>query len=440
MPEFAEKNRNKIAIFGHYGNKNYGDESIITAILENLKITIPEANLSCFSLNPEDSIRNHTVDSFPVRNIIPISSNQNNDISEINNYSSTDSQNTTPDQSVIKKVLKKIPLMKKSVLLLYQAIHGLKILPREIKFLKQSYHTIKDFNLLIVAGSNQFLDNFGGSWGFPFTLLKWSFLCKRAGVKLAYASVGAGPLDKWLSKFFVHLAIIRSDYLSYRDINSKQLVEKTIFSINGQIYPDLAHSLNFKSRNVATEPKVIGINPMPVFDNRYWYVHDNDKYLSYIERIAEFIEKLTELHHPVFFFNTMVKDLNVAHDIQNRLPEEIKSRISIKEAHSVKELMHIIDTADIIISTRFHGAVLSFLAEKPLLGICYYRKTRDIMHEMGQEKYAVDLEKFTVDQLLDLFDKLKQNYYTEKLKIIKKNLEYRNQLKEQYLSLKNLIM
>jgi hypothetical protein len=44
----------------------------------------------------------------------------------------------------------------------------------ECKFLWVSYRRLKGFRLLLIAGSNQFLDNFGGDWGFPYTLLKWS--------------------------------------------------------------------------------------------------------------------------------------------------------------------------------------------------------------------------------------------------------------------------
>ncbi len=430
----------KIAIFGHYGNKNYGDESIIAAVLGNLKTIIPEAAFYCFSVHPEDSVRTHSVDSFPIRRINVNPAKQNNNHPDMTPDAAGQTADRKSVKDSVKDLVKRVPFLIRIVRILQQLNKGLSEIPAEVDFLKKSYQIIKDFDLLLVTGSNQFLDNFGGTWGFPYTLLKWTVLCKWAGVKLAYASVGAGPLDNWFSKFFVHLAVVRSDYLSYRDVKSKKLVEKTIFPINGLVFPDLAHSLEFRSTNQVAEPRVIGINPMPVFDNRYWYVHDEEKYHSYIKRMAELTVKLTELHHPVFFFNTMIRDIDVAIDILDCLPKKIKSKINIKEAQSVNQLMQNIDTADIVVSTRFHGAVLAYLAEKPILGICYYRKTRDIMEEMGQARYAVDIETFTIDQMLQHLEELKLNYSNEKLKIRAKNSEYRNMLHEQYQTLRKLIL
>lgn len=57
----------RIAVFGHYGNQNLGDEAIIEAVLKNLRHHLPNAELSCFSINPADSASRHGVDSFPIR-------------------------------------------------------------------------------------------------------------------------------------------------------------------------------------------------------------------------------------------------------------------------------------------------------------------------------------------------------------------------------------
>ena len=426
------KKSKKIAIFGHYGNKNYGDESII----ENLNKIIPDVELFCFSLNPEDSHINHNVKAYPIRRMKE--KKKKNPVEKQQTELTEQNKKAAQENDSFKKKLKgsKVFTFLRKI---KNIIKGLKELPDEFGFFKESYKNIKDFDLLIVTGSNQFLDNFGGTWGFPYTLLKWSILCKIAGVKMAYASVGAGPLDRSLSKFFIHLAILGKSFISYRDNNSKKLVEKTIFPINGQVYPDLAHSLNYISKNNVSVPKVVGINPMPVYDRRYWYTHDDHLFQSYLKRMAKFIEELIAQKYQVFMFNTMIKDLNVAYDIIDTLPESLRNKVSVKEAKSVDSLMSIIDSADLIIPTRFHGTILSLLADKPVLAICYYRKTRDIMTEMGQEKYTVDIETFEFKELWQLFNILVANYKKEKNKIIDKNKEFRDLLDEQYLELKKII-
>ena len=408
------KDKISIAVFGHYGHQNYGDEAIITATLENFKNIIPGVKLYCFSLDPKDSEKNHCIPSFPIKKYVydykaEISApNKSQEIKQ--------PENSNPSfVSNLKGLLKKI----KPLVVLVRTMHGIKVaiktFPTEAKFLKEAYKSLDGIDLLLVTGSNQFLDNFGGTTGFPYTLLKWSVLCKLRNIKVAFASVGAGPLDKFFSKFFIHLSILGSKHLSFRDLNSKKLVEKTIFPIRGSVYPDIAHSLQFKSKNVTDIPKVIGINPMPVYDKRYWYIMDDHLYDSYVDRLARFIEKISQKGYQVFLFNTMEKDINVANDILKLLPEKVKNKVENKIVDSVPGLMNAIDSADLVIPTRFHGTILSLVAEKPVLGISYYRKTRDILREMGQEKYAVDIEDFTVEDLLKSFNKrLSSNIESEK--------------------------
>ncbi len=112
---------------------------------------------------------------------------------------------------------------------------------------------MKKFDLLVVAGSNQFLDNFEGE----------------------------------SSKF------------------------------SGKIYPDLALGLIWnRSPDAPAKPKpLVGISPMPVYDYRYWCVRDDDKYRTYVIKLARFTERLIDTGYPVHFFGTMWRDDNVVEDV-----------------------------------------------------------------------------------------------------------------------------
>ncbi len=434
------KNEKRVGVFGHYGNSNYGDEAIIAAVIQNIRQLIPQAQIACFSINPEDSRKNHNVESYPIRRIKkkvrPSVASE-----AVNQSGSTQIKKEVTSAGGLKGTLKSIPFIVKAIQGTRKAISSLLNLPKELRFLKTSFITLKKIDLLIVSGSNQFLDNFGGAGGFPYTLLKWTILCKLAKVKIAYAGVGAGPLDRWRSKLYIHLALLMADYLSYRDAGSKALVEKTIFPINGLVSPDLAHSLNFNTQNPDIHDNLtVGINPMPVYDSRYWYIPDEQKYEEYVEKLVNFSSWLVQKGHTLFLFNTMIKDLNVVDDILAKMEPGLREKIQVKKVNSVADLMETIDSADITVATRFHGFVLSLLAEKPLLGICYYRKSREIMNDMGQGAYAFDIDSFSAQELKDGFEKLVQNWAYEKNQISVKNKEYSDRLKIQYEKIAQLIL
>lgn len=438
-----------VGIFGHYGNLNLGDESIIAAVIENIKLRLPDARLHGFSINPDDTCKRYGIPAYPIRNVA-----RNSTVTHKIKRSPMGQSAKQPSRSAAvdslgsaaqaKAMFKKIPVVADVMRLGQKVAFSLvKSLPQEMRFLARSYGILKNIDLLIIAGSNQFLDNFGGPFGFPYTLLKWSILARLASTRLVYLSVGAGPLDARLSRLLVRLALMFSDYTSYRDLASKKLIETRAFPKNGKVYPDLAYSLTLpepaneprKMDAVADKP-VVAINVMPMYDSRYWCVHDDDRYQQYIEKVTAFCAKLFQEKYPVFFFATQKKDENVIEDVLVMLRKENVTQMEaeelVKRSNTVDELMSILASAQIVVATRFHGTVLSLLTEKPVLGICYYRKTDDLLREVELGEYSLSLDTLDPDQLWQTFKKLDKNRTEASERVGKKIASFRRSLDEQY--------
>ncbi len=439
--------RLKIGIFGHYGNQNLGDESIIKAAINNFTCLEPKISIRSYSLNPQDSQDRHKVPAFPIRYLAPKKADHNTSGNYPNESDLPKNQVNKNKVSLGNKLvgfLNNTPLLKKIVKIPIHIYTLSKEIIQEICFCCSSYKNAKDLHLLVVAGSNQFLDNFGGPWGFPYTLFKWAIIAKLAGSKLAFASVGAGPLDSSLSKFFVKTALFFSDYTSVRDHQSKMLLKSIGFKRKSTVFPDIAHSLTFKKTQMyphASLLPVVGINPMPVYDRRYWCHTDDSKYSDYISKLAIFVELLLRKNHKVFLFNTMPKDLLVIEDIicilkKKSLPDNLlKSNLSVEKSHTVSGLMDTIMIADLIVATRFHGVVLSILAEKPVIGICYHQKIEALLKDFELGDYALGFDSFSVELLDERFQKLCRNLSIEKNKICKQRKRIVPALQQQYKTL-----
>jgi polysaccharide pyruvyl transferase WcaK-like protein len=313
----------------------------------------------------------------------------------------------------------------------------------ECMFVPRAFRSLWGIDLFIVAGSNQFLDNWGGPWGYPYRLLRWSILAKACGAKLAFVSVGAGPIDWRLSRVMARIALLFSDYTSFRDDASKRLIESGGLRHDGAIYPDLAHSLSLQNglgrettRAESGRRPTIGINPMPMFHRFYWCYPDETKYRRYVNTLAVFSAKLVREGYSLFFFGTQKDDEETFHDVYGRLKEELGGGALpgqlFRRTQSVSDLMATLASADFIVATRFHGTVLALVAERPVLAICYYRKARDLMREMGQAEYAIELDDFDVEDAMRRFRTLEQNRAIEQEKIRKTNVAYREALARQY--------
>lgn len=441
------KNQDKIArigIFGHYGNENLGDEAITTAVIQNIRMRMPQAVLCLFSVNPHDTAQRYGIPAIPVRKTSTTKDTASRFTAGKEAGMTAGGQRPSAILEALKRGIKKVPG-------LYPVVAAAKNLPslaaelvEEAKFLLRAREKLKELDLLLIAGSNQFLDSFGGPLGFPYTLLKWTLLAKSTGVKVVFVSVGAGPLESRMSKLLIGAALIFSDYISFRDRASKHLiVEEAFFRKNGAVYPDLAYSLLWNTEKQQESSKksgisrpVVGINPMAMYDSRYWYVHDDIKYKTYVRKLAWFSSVLLREGYPVFFFPTQPKDENVIRDVMAELDDGLadvmECSAQVRTARSVDEIMAILESADLVVATRFHGTLLSLLAGKPVLGICYYRKAVDLMYEVGQGDYVVELDHFDVDELLQKFRMLEKNADQEAEKIRRKNEEYQVALSEQY--------
>ncbi len=436
----------RIGILGHYGNRNLGDEAIIQAVLQNLKTRLPAVDLVGFSINPEDTRSRHGIEAYPVRYRSPGPGAPAGAPTENSSLPADDACSPPqPGKTGLKSIIKSTPVLNRVAYGIVNALSMTRKLVYELGFLCRGFGQLKSVDALLVTGSNQFLDNFGGPWGFPYTLLKWSVLARLTGTRLFFVSIGAGPLSQPLSFRFIRWALHFSAYVSLRDLPSQQMLHDLV-GYKGQSYvtPDLAHSLSVAhvkptalplSRTVTDLP-VVGINPMPLFDPRYWCEADASRYRQYVDKIADFSQKLLENGYPVFFFPTQEKDNNVISDVlailQDRGALDAPKEDYVLACNSVDDLLANIAACDMTVPTRFHGTVLSLLLEKPLLGICYYQKAKELLSASGQAAFAFDHVAFQADELWNGFEKLTEERHDAKEQIIRKNAEYAAALDQQY--------
>lgn len=452
------RRRPRIAVFGHYGNKNLGDEAIIEAVINNLRHHVGDPEIYCFSIDPFDSAQRHGVKAFPIRYrrdffaehrgyIEPGSASDQQRATSTSGDPSFNTASSGTPQSW-KGHLKSLPLLGpllKGTQALLDFRHTAK---QEIQFLRIAKSHLRGIDLLLVTGSNQFLDNFGGPWGFPYTLMKWTFIAKQTATKVAFISVGAGPLENRLSFRFLKWTLGKADYVSVRDEGSKALLQSKI-GIAPDVFPDIAHKLNGaqslpdKERKEG-KPRIVAVNPMPVYDRRYWYEADDDKFTAYVDKLSELCSTILGDGHILELFSTQEKDENVIDDIVERLQKnpdfsDCQTRVRITRSSKVVELMSALERADIVVATRFHATVLPLQLGKPVLGICYYRKAAELLDDVGLSEYWVDLDDFTSETLIHKYRTLLKNRHAKAEELGEHLHRYGQNLDRQYLALCRLL-
>ena len=276
-------------------------------------------------------------------------------------------------------------------------------LPQELAFLARSYRTLRGTDLVLVAGSGQLNDYWGGPWAFPFTLLEWSLMARASGAKMAFLSLGAGPLRTPLGKIFIKQALRRADYRSYRDEDSRRCIAALGIPGEHLVVPDLVFSLDLDGAapvDRVSGQRVVGINPMPFFDAAYYPESDPGVFGNYLRVLASFADGLIERGYLVRFFATQ---LRVDHGVIDRVRALMAHGAAAVPITSLEELIAAIDSLDIVVATRYHATLFGLLRHKPVLSIAYQRKSVDLMTQVGQARYAIDIDRLTLEAVWQRF-------------------------------------
>jgi polysaccharide pyruvyl transferase WcaK-like protein len=397
-----------IGVLGHYGNFNLGDEAIIHATLEAVRGRWPDSSIYAISNRPSDSARRHQVPSVSV-----LTGELKQPPRDPEVPATVEAQPATPargDDGAREEESGpgwpwRQPALRAARRLAGSVVRGIAWSAHEVVYCLRVFRRVRHLDLLLIAGSNQLADNFGGPRQFPYVNLRWSVLARLAGCRVAWVSVGAGPLRSSWSRRFVRTSLRIADYVSVRDKGSLRVLREIGVRRDVRVAPDLAHGLAHEP--VPRERRAgdrlsratVAINPMPIFDGRYWPEWAPDKYARYVSELAAFAVALVKEGYEPFFFSTHPRDALLAREILTvmdlehgiRLPDALRVRASA----TVTELLGVLRSADLVVPTRFHGALLSLLLERPTLAICYYQKTHDLMMDFGQgEEFAVAIEEF----------------------------------------------
>jgi polysaccharide pyruvyl transferase WcaK-like protein len=429
----------KIGVFNHGGTKNLGDEALLAAVIQNSRRRAPGAEIIGFTINPEDTHQRHGIPCFPIRRMastkpgVPAPASSATDSPQVVQKPVKRSFGQT-----LKNAIKTIPGVRPLVSGLWHGTKAVISIPAELKFLFDSYRRLKDVDLLLAAGGQQLNDGYGGAWGFPFTLLKWTILAKCTGTKVALLSVGAGPLELPLSKFFVKCTLGMVNYRSYRDAISSRMMESMRVKGSHPVYPDLVYSLQLPSPNPPEESNrrvVVGTNTVPFFDGRYWPTPDPARYQDYVRKVARFAEWLDKSGHAVLFFPTQVRaDTLTINDIRQAMNGSGHSQnmLTGRPVNVLEDLVSEISRADLVVANRYHGILISLVLNKPVLGVAYHEKSRALLEQAGQGDYVLNIENFKVEDLVERFQAMEANAPALKKQIAERLAPLRQALDEQY--------
>jgi polysaccharide pyruvyl transferase WcaK-like protein len=157
----------------------------------------------------------------------------------------------------------------------------------------------------------------------------------------------------------------------------------------------------------------VGLSPIAYGHPGLWPTEDRPRYEHYINQLASFVTGLLKRGISVTLFSSASPDDQIFRDLRARIDPGLQSdarrRLSSCSLSSIHDLLRLLYHVDIVVSSRLHGLILSFLAKKPAVALSYDRKVEALMADLGQEAYCLDIRSFDEEGLLTAFQSLQLN-------------------------------
>jgi polysaccharide pyruvyl transferase WcaK-like protein len=161
-----------------------------------------------------------------------------------------------------------------------------------------------------------------------------------------------------------------------------------------------------------------------------WPEQDGSRYQRLVETLADFTLSLRDSGHRVSLLSNQIRNDRLAFD-------DVLERVGggTVAATPTRDLPHLIEQiagVDLVVTSRLHGVILSFLQSRPVIALSYESKIDAVMRQFGQEDLRLDIDDASTDDLRDAFTGLASGYDHVRERIAEVARSHRARLDEQF--------
>lgn len=335
----------RIGIVGNYGNDNQGDESILEGIITQLENTFPieRKDIIVFTNNREQTKQRYKTDVAPLF------------------------------------VDRKTDAMKFIATILHH---------------RQFFASL---DLLIIGGGGILMDLYKNN---PFVYGMYGLLVRMTKIPAVIFGAGVGPINTFIGKKFIKMTVSSTKAIMVRDEESKQVLRDIGVKEPINIIMDPAFYLPFTEKQQKNErPRKIGVTAITYFHDRYWPVHDKEKYEAYVQGMAKNLDSILEQEREAeieFFSTKHPHDTETTKDIQNLMKHKNRTLVHDRLL-THQEIIQLSAKMDLVIGTRLHSLIMAIVAKTPIIGVGYHDKVIDVMTTVNCRENTVTIEQVSED-------------------------------------------
>lgn len=275
--------------------------------------------------------------------------------------------------------------------------------------LKRTKRTIKDCDRFVLGGGGLFTDERLYAvflWGWQ------AYYAVKYKKPLYLIGHSVGPLNSRIGKWIVKKIFNKAEFISVRDSESKKLLLKLGVRKEIHVLCDLAMMINLDGKN---DPKNANKKSEQNRASRYFILTFrgwDEKLEKLNKKIVRQIHRIVEKYklNPVLIPFQLIKENDQENMNKKIVQKDVLRKIVIqKYQDDFFEILRQIQGAEFVIGVRLHSLIFSAMKKTPFVGISYSKKVENFMYEIGLEKYCLKNDQFDDDFLEDLIENMIQD-------------------------------
>lgn len=270
---------------------------------------------------------------------------------------------------------------------------------------------------VFIGGGNLLM---GIEYGFPIQVLCYVLFSRLLGKRVVFVCVGAGPFTAPGVKPILRLVLRLSQRVICRDSKSKELIERELGDslVVLEVFPD----------PVLLWPKVkektkisydILFTVMPLFSPAIFPDGDYPRAENFQTCMIDLWVELIKSGKRIGVFVTDSKvDLKISKTIAKEVFNRTGVSLVVELPITPEEMAVLVNSADVVFSTRMHGAIMALSQTVPSLCISWQPKINGLYSYLAINDLLVALDvfgRFSTQDALHKLSKISENrnYYLE---------------------------
>lgn len=250
---------------------------------------------------------------------------------------------------------------------------------------------------------------------FPYAMFLLGVSSRLFRTKVALVSVGAGVINRRLTRLLFNTAARFAYYRSYRNAGSRDAMrQRGLDTARDPIYPDLAFALPAPAFHPG-DRQVVCVGVMEYHGSNDDRENADEIRSSYVGGMKRFVRWLVDHDRKVLL---LIGDTNgsdegvideILADLRASRPDIDPTRVVAQPVISFADVMQVIQPAGSVVAIRFHNVLAALMLCKPTIAIGYSPKHEALMAEMEVSRFCQPVYPFDFELLIERFAELESD-------------------------------